>query len=196
MKQCTKCKIDNPKNANYCRHCGAKLDNSPEIESFNYVSVPHVGDSIELSWNIKNADTAILNGQTMPLTHQYTVAVDKEMTWELVATKLGKRESRRIHIVPIPSSEKTIKLSTPPIVTTSYSLPHFVKVLLKVLVIDILPVISLLIISFCSSWLRYTLNLSYNDWNTFRVYANILLWIWVVSGIIWGFLKFYRYKKI
>lgn len=195
-KICSKCNTDNPQQANYCRRCGAKFANSPEIESFNYVSVPHVGDSVELTWSIKNADTAFLNGQTMPLSHRYKVVVDKEMTLELVATKSGERETKRIHIVPIPSSDKTTKPSTPPTVTTSNTLPYLVKVLIKVLVIDILPVISLIIISCCSSWLRYTLNLSYNDWNGFRVYANILLWIWVASGIVWGFLKFYRYKKI
>ena len=196
MKQCQKCNADNPQQANYCRRCGAKFENSPEIEFFNYVSVPHVGDSIELTWSIKNADTAFLNGQTMPLSHRYKVVVDKEMTLELVATRSGERESKRIHIVPIPSSDKTTKPSTPPLVTTSDALPDLIKILLKVLVIDIFPVISLIIISCSSSWLRYTLNLSYNDWNGFRVYANILLWIWVASGIVWGFFKFYRYKKI
>ena len=195
-KICSKCNTDNPQQANYCRRCGAKFANSPEIESFNYVSVPHVGDSVELTWSIKNADTAFLNGQTMPLSHRYKVVVDKEMFLELVAARSGKRESKRIHIVPIPSSDKTTKPSTPPTVTTSNTLPYLVKVLIKVLVVDILPVISLIIISCCSSWLRYTLNLSYNDWNGFLVYANILLWIWVASGIVWGFLKFYRYKKI
>lgn len=196
MKQCQKCNADNPQQANYCRRCGAKFENSPEIEFFNYVSDPHVGDSIELTWSIKNADTAFLNGQTMPLSHRYKVVVDKEMTLELVATRSGERESKRIHIVPIPSSDKTTKPSTPPLVTTSDALPDLIKILLKVLVIDIFPVISLIIISCSSSWLRYTLNLSYNDWNGFRVYANILLWIWVASGIVWGFFKFYRYKKI
>ena len=195
-KICSKCNTENPQRANYCRACGSKFDNSPEIESFNYVSIPHIGDSVELTWSIKNADTAFLNGQTMPLSHRYKVVVDKEMTWELVATKLGERVVRRIHIVPVSSSDKTTKPSTPPLVTTSYALPNLVKILLKVLAIDIFPVISLLIISCCSSWLRYTLNLSYNDWNGFRMYVNILLWIWVASGIIWGFLKFYRYKKI
>lgn len=195
MKQCTKCKTDNPANANYCRHCGAQLDNSPKIESFNYVSVPHVGDSIELSWNIKNADTAILNGQTMPLIHRYNVIVDKEMTWELVATKSGKRESRRIHIVPMQASDKNTIHFMPPKATPSDALPYLIKVLLKVLVIDVVPVISLLIISCCSSWLRYTLNLSYNEWINFSLYANILLWVWCVSGVILGFIKFYRYKK-
>lgn len=195
-KKCILCQTYNPDEAIFCRHCGAKLDNSPEIESFNYVSIPHVGDSIELTWSIKNADTAFLNGQTMPLSHRYKVVVDEEMTLELVATRSGKRESKRIHIVPIPSSDKTTKLSTPPLVTTSDALPYLVKVLLEVLVIDIFPVISLIIISCCSSWLRYTLNLSYNDWNGFRVYANILLCIWVASGIVWGFLRFHRYKKI
>lgn len=195
-KICSKCNTENPQRANYCRACGSKFDNSPEIESFNYVSIPHIGDSVELTWSIKNADTAFLNGQTMPLSHRYKVVVDKEMTLELVAAKSGKRESKRIHIVPIPSSDKTTKTSTPPLVTTSDALPDLVKVLLKVLVIDIFPLISLLFISCCSSWLRYTLNLNYNDWNVFREYTNILLWIWVVSGIIWGFLKFYRYKKI
>lgn len=194
--KCPKCNTENPQEANYCRHCGEKFNNSPEIDSFYYVSIPHVGDSIELSWSIKNADTAILNGQTMPLTHRYKVVVDKEMTWELVATKLGKRDSRILHIVPILSSDKTSEPFTPPIVTTSDVKPYFVKVLFKVLAIDIIPVISLLTIFFCSSWLRYTLNLSYNDWNVFRVYANILLWMWAISGTIWGFLKFYRYKKI
>ena len=196
MKQCQKCNADNPQQANYCRRCGAKFENSPEIEFFNYVSDPHVGDSIELTWSIKKADTAFLNGQTMPLSHRYKVVVDKEMTLELVATRSGERESKRIHIVPIPSSDKTTKPSTPPLVTTSDALPDLIKILLKVLVIDIFPVISLIIISCSSSWLRYTLNLSYNDWNGFRVYANILLWIWVASGIVWGFFKFYRYKKI
>ena len=195
-KICSKCNTDNPQQANYCRRCGAKFANSPEIEYFNYVSVTHVGESVELTWSIKNADTAFLNGQTMPLSHRYKVVVDKEMTLELVAAKSGKRETKRIHIVPIPSSDKTTKPSTPPTVTTSNTLPYLVKVLIKVLVVDILPVISLIIISCCSSWLRYTLNLSYNDWNGFLVYANILLWIWVASGIVWGFLKFYRYKKI
>lgn len=195
-KICPNCKSDNPQHANYCRRCGAKFDNSPEIEFFNYVSIPHVGDSIELSWSIKNADSAFLNGQTMPLNHRYKVVVDKELTLELVATKSGKRESRRIHIVPIPSSDKTTKPFTPPLVTTSDALPYLVKVLLMILVVDIFPVTSLLIISCYNSWLRYTLDLSYNDWNGFRMYANILLWIWVASGIIWGFLKFYRYKKI
>ena len=195
-KICSKCNTDNPQQANYCRRCGAKFENSPEIEFFNYVSVPHVGDSIELTWSIKNADTAFLNGKTMPLSHRYKVVVDNEMTLELVATRSGKRESKRIHIVPIPSSDKTTNPSTPPLVTTSDALPYLVKVLLEVLVVDIFPVISLIIISCSSSWLRYTLNLSYNDWNGFRVYANILLWIWVASGIVWGILKFYRYKKI
>lgn len=195
-KICSKCNTENPQRANYCRACGSKFDNSPEIESFNYVSVPHVGDSVELSWSIKNADTAFLNGQTMPLSHRCEVVVDKEMFLELVATKSGEKDSQRIHIVPIPSSDKTTKPYTPPLVTTSDALPYLVKVLLKVLVIDSFPVISLIIISCCSSWLRYTLNLSYNDWNGFRVYANIILWIWVALGIIWGFLKFYRYKKI
>ena len=195
-KICLKCNTENPHRANYCRACGSKFDNSPEIESFNYVSIPHIGDSVELTWSIKNADTAFLNGQTMPLSHRYKVVVDKEMFLELVATRSGKRESKKIHIVPIPSSDKTTKPSTPPLVTTSDALQNLVKILLKVLAIDIFPVISLLIISCCSSWLRYTLNLSYNDWNGFRMYVNILLWIWVALGIIWGFLKFYRYKKI
>ena len=195
-KICLKCNTENPQRANYCRACGSKFDNSPEIESFNYVSIPHIGDSVELTWSIKNADTAFLNGQTMPLSHRYKVVVDKEMFLELVATRSGKRESKKIHIVPIPSSDKTTKPSTPPVVTTCETLPCLVKVLLGVLIIDIIPMISLLIISCYSSWLRYTLNLSYNDWNGFRMYVNILLWIWVASGIIWGFLKFYRYKKI
>ena len=195
-KICSKCNTDNPQQANYCCRCGAKFENSPEIVSFNYVSIPHVGDTVELSWSIKNADSAFLNGQAMPLNHQYKVVVDKEMTWVLVATKSGKRESRIIHIVPILSSEKTTKPFTPPLVTTYETLPCLVKVLIGVLIIDIIPMISLLIISCCSSWLRYTLDLSYNDWNDFRVYANIVLWIWVALGIIWGFLKFYRYKKI
>ena len=195
-KICSKCNTENLQRANYCRACGSKFNNSPEIESFNYVSVPHVGDSVELSWSIKNADTAFLNGQTMPLSHRYKVVVDKEMFLELVATKSGEKDSQRIHIVPIPSSDKTTKPYTPPLVTTSDALPYLVKVLFKVLLLDSFPVISLIIISCCSSWLRYTLNLSYNDWNGFRMYVNILLWIWVALGIIWGFLKFYRYKKI
>lgn len=196
MKQCPNCKADNPQNANYCRRCGGKFDNSPEIEFFNYVSVPHVGDSIELSWSIKNADSVILNGQTMPLNHRHEVIVDKEMAWELVATKSGKKESKRIHIVPIPASDKNIQFSASPKITPSVTLPYFAKVLLVVLFIDIVPVISLLIIFFCSSWLRYTLNLSYNNWNTFSLYANVLLWIWIILGIICGLYKFYHYKKI
>lgn len=103
-KICSKCNTENPQRANYCRACGSKFDNSPEIESFNYVSIPHIGDSVELTWSIKNADTAFLNGQTMPLSHRYKVVVDKEMFLELVATRSGKRESKKIHIVPIPSS--------------------------------------------------------------------------------------------
>lgn len=196
IKVCKKCKSLNSSKAKFCRHCGAQFNKSPKIDTFCYISIPHVGDSVELSWNIKNADTAILNGQTMPLTHRYKVVVDKEMTWELVATKLGERVVRRIHIVPVSSSDKTTKPSTPPVVTTCETLPCLVKVLLGVLIIDIIPMISLLIISCYSSWLRYTLNLSYNDWNGFRVYANIILWIWVALGIVWGFLKFYRSKKI
>lgn len=195
IKQCTKCKTENPSNANYCRHCGVKLEDSPNIESFNYMSVPHVGDSIELSWSIKNADSVILNGQTMPLNHRHEVVVDKEMTWELVATKSGKKESKRIHIVPIPVSDKSIQSSAPTKITPPDTLPYLAKVLLTVLVIDIAPVISLLIISFCSSWLRYTLNLSYNEWKNFSLYTNILLWIWIVLGIIWGCYKFYHYRK-
>lgn len=191
-KICSKCNTENPQRANYCRACGSKFDNSPEIESFNYVSIPHIGDSVELTWSIKNADTAFLNGQTMPLSHRYKVVVDKEMTLELVAAKSGKRESKRIHIVPIPSSDKT---TIPSIVTSFGTLPCLAKVLLTVLLIDIAPVISLLIISFCSSWLRYTLNLSYNEWKNFSLYTNILLWIWIVLGIIWGCYKFYHYRK-
>ena len=189
MKCCSNCFAANPVDANFCRHCGAKFENSPEMETFNYVSIPHVGDSVELSWSIKNSDTAFLNGQTVPWSRRYKVVVDKAMTLELVATKSGKSVSKRIHIVPIPALDKNIIPSTPSTVTTSDALPYLVKVLLKFLVIDIIPVISLIIIFCCSSWLRYTLNLSYNDWNDFRVYANILLWIWGVSGIIWGFIS-------
>lgn len=83
-KICSKCNTENPQRANYCRACGSKFDNSPEIESFNYVSIPHIGDSVELTWSIKNADTAFLNGQTMPLSHRYKVVVDKEIFWNLL----------------------------------------------------------------------------------------------------------------
>lgn len=130
--KCYKCNTDNPQQANYCKYCGAKFDNSPEIDTFYYVSIPHVGDSIELSWSIKNADIAILNGQTMPLTHRHKVVVDKEMTWELVATKSGKRDSRILHIMPILSSNKTTEPSTPPIFTSSDALPYLMKVLLRI----------------------------------------------------------------
>lgn len=194
-KICSKCNTDNPQQAYYCRRCGAKFDSSPEIDYFDYVSIPHVGDSIELSWSIKNADTAILNGQTMPLTHKYKVVVDKKMTWELIATKSGKKESKRIHIVPIVASDKTIQSSTQPKVSPFDTLLYLAKVSLMVFLINIIPLISLLIIFFFSSWLRYTLNLSYNEWKNFGLYTNILLWIWIVLGIIWGCYKFYHYKK-
>jgi len=198
MKICPNCKVDNLQYANYCRHCGAKFGNVPEIESFDFMSNPYVGDSIELSWNVINADSVALNGLTMPLNHHYKIVVDREMTWELVATKAGKRVSKRIHIVPTQVSDK-ITYSTPHTkkrIASTETMSYLVKAFITVMFIDIVPLVSLLIISLGSSWLRYTLNSSYNEWNSFCLYANTLLWIWVIAGVVYGCFKFYHYKKI
>lgn len=197
-KICSNCATDNPSHANYCRHCGLKFDKSPEIESFNFMSNPHIGDSIELSWNVTNADSVVLNGQTMPLNHHYKIVVESEMTWELVASKAGEKVSKKIHIMPTRVLDKNAH-STPYLkekVVSTDTKSYLTKVLFIVMFIDFIPLLSLLIIYICSSWLRYTLNLSYNEWNSFSLYINILLWIWVIIGGIYGCFKFYNYKKI
>lgn len=189
---CLNCKADNPQHANYCRMCGAKLNDMPEIMDFHYSATPHKGDTIELSWHINNADSVVLNDQNMPLSHQYKVIVDKEETWELVAKKGSSRISKKIHIVPVCCNERTfVSPSNQPIKpTVSLRNNLFVMCLLV-----LLPICVLLIINIGSSWVRYNLNLSYNDWNNVNLYTNVVSWGWLIFGICFSLYMFHHKNK-
>lgn len=190
-KLCQKCKTNNPLHANYCRCCGEKFENVPQVETANFISNSSVGDTLELFWNVINADTVLLNGQAMPLVYRYKIDINDERNWELIVLKADKKVTNNIHILP----NKDNNFMSHILKNTRKKSRDLKKACFTFILIDFFPLISLLILFFCSSWLRYIINLSYKDWNNFILYVNVLLFIWIAIGIVYSCIKFISYKK-
>ena len=111
MKVCPKCKTENPKAANFCRHCqyefpegtkdGTSL--SPQIHSFkiqedNYTT----GSVVNFEWTVENAKIVKLNDYDVPSDGTAQMTVDKAETIILSAENDYDKTERSIRLLPRP----------------------------------------------------------------------------------------------
>lgn len=100
MKNCPKCKTDNPNEAKFCRNCGSKFADIPEIVEFSIEPVCHIGDTIYITWNVENADTVMLNGIDVTSKKQSTITITDKIGLKLIARKGSIETSRVIRVNP------------------------------------------------------------------------------------------------
>lgn len=103
MKICPECKTDNPSEALFCRKCGIKIVDSPEITGFYVEPVCRIGDKVRVTWNIENADSVMLNGIDVTNKNQSTIIVTNNIELKLTAKKGSIETSRIMRINPMPS---------------------------------------------------------------------------------------------
>ena len=111
MKVCPKCKTENPKAANFCRHCqyefpegtkdGTSL--SPQIHSFkiqedNYT----IGSVVNFEWTVENANIIKLNDYDVPSDGTAQMTVEKAETIILSAENDYDKTERSIRLLPRP----------------------------------------------------------------------------------------------
>ena len=51
-KICPKCNTENPQEANYCRHCGAKFEEKPRVQSYDHSSSNAIRQ-LEVQYKVK-----------------------------------------------------------------------------------------------------------------------------------------------
>ena len=160
-KKCPKCKTANPQEANYCRHCGAKFDPTPEILDFRLDAKCHVGDFADLSWKISNAEKVTLNGQDVTDKKSYHIYIAHDTFYTLTAIKGGRTISRTIHIQPQKDrkgheeSLRTVKTGE----TRKYTLYSIITI-----ITSILAMIMLAVIFFYENEIQYYFGIGYSDW--------------------------------
>ena len=107
-KKCSKCNTENPLHAKYCRRCGKRFDEEPEIADFRLNAVCRVGDVVDFSWNVVNADKVTLNGMVVTGKTHIPVTIKGDEDFKLVARK-GKIKIEKtitVHCIFFSSSVK------------------------------------------------------------------------------------------
>lgn len=108
-KICPKCKIENPIEASFCRHCGYTFTEeskngtslTPKIKEFLVVeSFYTVGSVINLMWDVENYTSITLNGELVTNRDSSEILVEGDMTLDLIATNDYAQDLKRIRITP------------------------------------------------------------------------------------------------
>ena len=163
--ECLKCHTENPTHAKYCRGCGKKFDEGPEILNFQLNAVCRVGDVIDLSWDISNADKVTLNGRDVTDITSLSVTITGDEIFNLVATKDN-------HIV-----EKTINVHPQKPSYPKPYLPSFVSALKCkkwTALIGLLALAILIIVLFDENIIPSYFNIGYSGWQNAKPIIIIL----------------------
>ena len=111
MKQCPKCKTENPKQAKFCRHCRYEFPEatisggplSPIIQLFKVREDKYwIGSIIHLDWLVDNANIVSINGFDVTSLKEYEMKVDKAMTVTIKAENDYDQISKDIRLSPRP----------------------------------------------------------------------------------------------
>ena len=184
-KKCPKCNTENPLHAKYCRTCGNKFDEEPEITDFHMNSLCRIGDEVEFSWGVSNAGKVTLNGRNVTGQARVRVTVKGDEDYILVATKGKSIVSKTIQVRTLKENSK----STPQNKSSLVDLLRRNKFSFFIIWLAIVILISL---RFFDTAFQYYLNISYSKWlniTTIAYIAGYGLLLIGVSIIIFSIIK-------
>ena len=170
-KKCSKCNTENPLQAKYCRYCGNKFDEVPEIEEFRLNAVCRVGDVVDFSWEVKNADVVTLNGIVVTGKTHIPVTIKGDEVFKLVAQKGGDKIEKAITVHP---RKLQIKEGPKPAPVPSVSILQRKK---WTVMIGLLASAILFTVYFYENIIPSCFNISYSGWQDLKPIIKTTCWI-------------------
>ena len=167
-KQCHKCSTRNPHNAKYCRSCGIRFDNEPEIVDFRLNAVCRVGDVVDFSWNVVNSDKVTLNGMVVTGKTHIPVTIKGDEDFKLVARKGKKKIEKTITIHP---QKMKIQPEPKPTPVTSFSV---VKRKKWTVLLGFFALSALLVVLLNDNMIPSYFNIGYSGWQNMRPVIIVL----------------------
>lgn len=177
MKNCQKCKTDNPNEAKFCRNCGSKFDNVPEIVGFSIEPVCHIGDTVYVAWDVENADTVMLNGIDVTSKNHTTITITDKIGLKIIARKGSIETSRVIRVNPqISHPSSDIKLNDEECKHENTNKRFFLYAL-----ITLLCAFLLFLYTNNTDVVHHYVHTSYNNWKWIE---KLLLGVLIISCLI------------
>lgn len=187
-KKCSKCNIENPLHAKYCKRCGKKFDEEPEIEDFRLNAVCRVGDVVDFSWNVVNADKVILNGMVVTGKTHIPVTIKGDEDFKLVAQKGKIKIEKTITVHP---QKLKIQPESKPTPVTSISV---VKRKKWAILLGFLALATLLVVLFNENMIPSYFNIGYSGWQNMKTIIIVLCWVILVLCI--GSMVYVKNKNV
>ena len=186
-KKCSKCNTENPLHAKYCRCCGKKFDEVPEIADFRLNAVCRVGDIVDFSWNVANADKVTLTGMVITGKTHVPVTIKGEEDYKLVARRGKIKIEKTITVHP---QKWKIQPEPKPTPVTSISV---VKQIKWTLFLGLFSLTSLLIVLLNDNMIPSYFNISYSGWQNMK--PIIVLLCCVILAFCIGSMVYTKNKK-
>lgn len=176
-KSCHKCNTENPLDANYCRICGSKFNDKPEVSEFRLNAVYRIGDVVDLSWNVSNVDKIMLNGIDVTDRTRKTVKIEGDKVYKLVAIKGENKIEKIIDVHPK-------KEGQPPQTLTHVPSVSLFKRKKWSFIVGLLAITVLFTIHYCQASVSYYLHLGYSEWQEIKLVINLLCWILLLCSMV------------
>lgn len=187
-KKCSKCNTENPLHAKYCRRCGKRFDEEPEIADFRLNAVCRVGDVVDFSWNVVNADKVTLNGMVVTGTTHVPVTIKGDEDFKLVARKGKKKIEKTITVHP-----QKLKIQPEP-KQTPVTFISVVKRKKWTVLLGFLTLAALLIVLLNDNMIQSYFSISYSGWQNMKPVIIVLCCVILVFCI--GSMVYTRNKNI
>lgn len=170
-KKCSKCNAENPFSANYCRCCGEKFDELPEIAEFRLNAVCRVGDVVDFSWIVANVDKVTLNGMVVTGKTHVPVTIKGDEDFKLTAHKGKNKIEKTITVHP---RKLQIKEGHTPPPVSSVSILQRKK---WTVMIGLLASAILFTVYFYENIIPSCFNISYSGWQDLKPIIKTTCWI-------------------
>lgn len=191
-KKCSKCYTENPLYAKYCRRCGKKFDEEPEIADFRLNAIYRVGDVVDFSWNVVNADKVTLNGMVVTGKTRVPVTIKGDEDFKLVARKGKIKIEKTITVHP---QKLKIQPEPKPTPVTSVSV---VKRKKWTLLLGLFALTSLLIVLLNDNMIPSYLNIGYSGWQNMKLIITTLCWtilMFCIGSTIYSIIRYVKKIK-
>lgn len=189
MKKCPQ-GHENPDDANFCRICGIRFNDKPEIAYFHHNADYKIGDIVDLTWKVANADIVTLNGRKVSDNETTRFVIDGNTTFRLEALK-GKHRIEKVIMIH-PQHNPLSSDKAPDKVMYSNILHNKIMILLALMALILLFTI------YCfGESIQYHFNFSYRGWQNANSFIKIIGWTMTVLCIAYWSWRFYKnHKKV
>lgn len=150
----------------------------PEIEEFRLNAVCRVGDVVDFSWDVKNADVVTLNGMVVTGKTHIPVTIKGDEDFKLAAHKGNNKIEKTITIHP---RKLQIQEGPKPTPVPSVSILQRKK---WTVMIGLLALAILLIFYFYENIIPSSFNISYSGWQNMNPIIQATCWIVFLFSII------------